>query len=50
MLSYTWPITYAQRKKCDRNFCRFQIFADFPANFLKFQVFVEGSIFVVEKR
>ena len=28
----------------------FQIFADFPANFLKFQIFVEGSIFVVEKR
>ena len=45
ILSYKWEITYAQRKISDRNFCRFHIFADFPANFFKFQVFVEGSIF-----
>lgn len=49
ILSYTWEITYAQRKIWDRNFCRFQIFADFPANFFKFQLFVQGSIFVVKE-
>ena len=26
------------------------ILADFPANFLKFQIFIEQSIFVVQKR
>ena len=33
-----------------RNFDGMLILADFPANFLKFQIFIEQSIFVVQKR
>ena len=33
-----------------RNFCEMLILAHFPANFPKFQIFLEQSIFVVQKR
>ena len=33
-----------------RNFDGMLILADFPANFLKFQIPIEQSIFVVQKR
>ena len=33
-----------------QNFYGMLILADFPANFLKFQIFLEQSIFVVQKR
>ena len=33
-----------------RNFCGMLILAHFPANFAKFQIFPEQSIFVVKKR
>ena len=33
-----------------RNFCCMLILAHFPANFLKLQIFLEKTIFVVQKR
>ena len=41
---------YVERKILDRNFCGIRFFADFPANFVKFQIFAKVSIFVVQKR
>ena len=49
MLSYEYDISYVARKISDRNFCGMPFFADFPANFFKFQIFAKRSIFVVKK-
>ena len=43
-------ICHAETKISDRNFCRISFFADFPANFAKFQICAERSVFVVQKR
>ena len=40
---------YVERKILDRNFCGIRFFDDFPANFVKFQIFAKLSIFVVQK-
>ena len=41
---------YVETKISDRNFCGIRFFADFPANFFKFQIFAKRPIFVVQKR
>ena len=50
LLSYGYDISYVETKISDRNFCGIPFFADFPANFFKFQIFAKRSIFVVQKR
>ena len=51
MLSYEYDkfISYVETKISDRNFCGIRFFADFPANFPTFQIFLEQPIFVVRK-
>ena len=50
LLSYGYDISHVKTKISDRNFCGIPFFADFPANFFKFQIFAKRSIFVVQKR
>ena len=49
MVSYEYDISYVETKISDRNFCGIRFFADFPANFPKFQIFLEQPIFIVRK-
>ena len=49
MLSCEYDISYVETKISDRNFCGIRFFADFPANFSKFQIFLEQPIFIVRK-
>ena len=49
LLSCKYHILYVERKISDRNFCGIRFPADFPANFVKFQIFSKRSIFVVQK-
>ena len=49
LLSYKYDILYVETKISDRNFCGIRFFADFPANFPKFQIFLEQPIFIVRK-
>jgi len=50
LVSYEYDISYVETKISDRNFCGIRFFADFPANFFKFQILAKRSIFVIQKR
>ena len=48
-ISCKYHILYVERKISDRNFCGIRFSADFPANFVKFQILSKRSIFVAQK-